>query len=816
MSLDFMKNIYFSLLLLIILSGCKNNSNTTSLYDSIPNNSSVIFHINDKESLTSNLKNNSLLDDLVQTKNYNRLSDKLAALDYVNTTDRIVLSVIKDDNDSLQFTFATKYIPNIFNLDSLQNHKSEAFKINEHNAQKITYRNESLYAVIKDSIAFAASTQPLLEAILKPAKKNAHLDKIIKATNTDKSFSMILNHQELQAPTSLIPSDSLFASRFTHYSGFDTEISQDHILLNGITMANDSTNSLINIFKNTIPQDTQIAQITPSNCDYVTSFTFDSFTTFKANLDRYNKTTTPTKNPSLFENIVEVGVITENDNTAVVLNSIDVIATKDALISSQTAVEDYRQVTIYEFDSPSLFSTTFSPLIGFENAAYYCTIDQFFVFSNSIENLQNIIANYQNKTTLSDRDYFNDVVSNFSDQSSLLQLATSSVLKSSLENGLGSKIKSDLKDYKLSGIQYIYDGNFAHVNAIIKKNKVKAERHAVTELLNIKLDHALLTTPQFVTNHRTKEKEIVVQDIKNKLYLISNTGNILWKKQLKGPVLGRIEQIDTYKNGRLQLAFATPNHVYVIARDGKDVDNFPMAFKDKITQPLSVFDYDKNKKYRLFVTQGAHVLLYNASGKTVKGFQFKKANGLINQQPQHIRLGNKDYILVKTDEELHILSRRGTPRVSPKTKVKFSDQGIYEYNNTFTTTTQDGKLVSIDQKGGVSIKNLGLNTKVALTTTTKTLAAQSENKLMIKNNLLELDFGNYTAPEIFYINNKIYVSVTDLQAQKVLLFDSQGKSIDNFPVYGNSPIDLDNIDKDNKLEFITKGENNSILLYEIN
>ena len=38
----------------------------------------------------------------------------------------------------------------------------------------------------------------------------------------------------------------------------------------------------------------------------------------------------------------------------------------------------------------------------------------------------------------------------------------------------------------------------------------------------------------------------------------------------------------------------------------------------------------------------------------------------------------------------------------------------------------------------------------------------------------------------------------------------------NFPVYGNSAITLDNIDSDRDLEFVAKGENNSIILYQIN
>ena len=48
-------------------------------------------------------------------------------------------------------------------------------------------------------------------------------------------------------------------------------------------------------------------------------------------------------------------------------------------------------------------------------------------------------------------------------------------------------------------------------------------------------------------NHLTKKKEIVVQDYNNVLYLISSDGKILWKKQLLGPVQGKIKQVDIFK-----------------------------------------------------------------------------------------------------------------------------------------------------------------------------------------------------------------------------------------------------------------------------
>jgi hypothetical protein len=60
------------------------------------------------------------------------------------------------------------------------------------------------------------------------------------------------------------------------------------------------------------------------------------------------------------------------------------------------------------------------------------------------------------------------------------------------------------------------------------------------------------------------------------------------------------------------------------------------------------------------------------------------------------------------------------------------------------------------------------------------------------------------------------VTITDLQTHKVYIFNSNATLIPNFPVYGNSAIMMDNIDSDRDLEFVTKGDKNSIILYQIN
>ena len=136
--------------------------------------------------------------------------------------------------------------------------------------------------------------------------------------------------------------------------------------------------------------------------------------------------------------------------------------------------------------------------------------------------------------------------------------------------------------------------------------------------------------------------------------------------------------------------------------------------------------------------------------------------------------------------------------------------------NRFTTTNTKGDLIQIDLNGRGASQNIGLESLHTIDATSKSLVTLSENKLGIKRNTIELDFGNYSLPKIFYINDKIYVTLTDLQTQKIYMFDSQAKPISNFPVYGNSTVDFANIDADRNLEFVTKGESNSIIVYEKN
>ena len=140
-----MKNLSFTIVFFILLVSCNTNSNkNASEYDFIPEEASIIVIINDTESLETNLKNNGFINGLSKSSMYKNASKKLNHLALINTEHPIIISFLNDKNDSLQFTITTKQVPNIFETDSLSNHKIETLQIANTTAKKITFNKEKI------------------------------------------------------------------------------------------------------------------------------------------------------------------------------------------------------------------------------------------------------------------------------------------------------------------------------------------------------------------------------------------------------------------------------------------------------------------------------------------------------------------------------------------------------------------------------------------------------------------------------------------------------------------------------------------------
>ncbi len=780
------------------------------LTDFIPENTLVVFKIEDFETLKSDLSNSSLVSKF-DTKSPYTFFYETSIFNYLKPNSSSLICVSNKVNPV--YTFIGRPNKNLFNTDSIPNLSAEKTTYKEQSFQKVLINEQVIYTLLKDSIFVATNSEQNIKNLLDgKTEKTATFHKIFNVKNTQ-DFTAFFPINEIQIGQSLL-------FNFGSWAALDVEILPDALTASGVVLANDSVPQLISVFKGLQPQRNEIAKITPVDALEIISFTFDDFELFQSNLQQFKGVKNINNEESLlFEAISEVSKISLSEGNAIIIKSIDPDLTFDALENFQTANESFKNVLIYDFNNPELFSNQFITFTNKTNPKFVFRLDDFFVFSENEEVSQHIINSYLGNNCLSETSYYKETLSQISDESSLLIIKLngnySEAISSLLKTEMG---KISFKEYPLAVLQFSYDRDFAHINFVTKEasstKKTSSLTGKVSQIASIKLENELLSDPVFFSNHRTGGKDIVIQDVKNQLHFISSNGKTLWTKKLKSPIIGKIKEVDLLRNGKKQLAFVTQHYFYILDRTGRNVSPFPIKFNDDITQPLSVFDYDNNRKYRFIVTQGKEVLMLNSKGKTVKGFKFKKTKSDIVFSPQHFRIQGKDYIVIaEKNGRLNLLSRVGKPRVSISKTFNFSSNPITIESKKIVVITKDNTKNSIGTDGKITVIKLKVSS-YQFRVKEKTKVTLDDNLMRINGILVELPFGIYTAPEIYTVNRKTYISITETQENKVYIYSKTGKLLSGFPVFGTSKATLSDAFKNGKTAILVKGGLKSILLYK--
>mgnify|MGYP007000208671 CR=1 len=95
--------------------------------------------------------------------------------------------------------------------------------------------------------------------------------------------------------------------------------------------------------------------------------------------------------------------------------------------------------------------------------------------------------------------------------------------------------------------------------------------------------------------------------------------------------------------GRLQLVFRTADRLYLLDRNGNEVKELSFEiYSSDIENPISIFDYEKNRNYRFLILEDNKIKMFDSSGKIVSGFKPNTFNSRIIKPPTHIRIDNKD------------------------------------------------------------------------------------------------------------------------------------------------------------------------------
>ena len=281
-------------------------------------------------------------------------------------------------------------------------------------------------------------------------------------------------------------------------------------------------------------------------------------------------------------------------------------------------------------------------------------------------------------------------------------------LKHSEELAANNKNKGEMLDNK--GEQINEEENITPNSSLQTPNLIN------TPSWSIALDAPAIINPQIVKNHYNGEDEIFIQDENNQIYLISNSGKILWKKSIDGTIIGNVHQVDMLKNNKLQMAFVTENKLYIVDRNGNNLKGYPKTLSKKAIVGLSVFDYDKNKNYRFMIpTADADILLLNMQGEVPSDWNYSSTAN-ITTPLQYFNVKGKDYIVTADKEKAVIVNRKGEKRVSPKGNTKGIETAFYAdavgNQDRFIAAGENGKILFIYTNGQVQeqqIKNFEKN-----------------------------------------------------------------------------------------------------------
>ncbi len=502
-------------------------------------------------------------------------------------------------------------------------------------------------------------------------------------------------------------------------------------------------------------------------------------------------------------------------------------------------IDDEITFTIYKFPFPSFPGIWLGKPFGMALAEYAAFYDNNLVFCNSEKGLQEYLHDMVLGATLAkDVDYlkFKQKITNHSninvylDVNYLLGLA-GEVFSSEIQKQI-ERNKQTLRKIKAVNWQVVHEKDIFFNSMVLSFQAEKREDAKTIWQSNIGTGFNF--KPQFTINYdNPSTREVILQDSQNRLLQITGEGRIRWAVPLSEPVLSEIFQVDLHKNGNLQYLFNTKSKLYLIDRNGNNVANFPVAFRSPATNGVNVFDYDNKRDYRYFVAcEDKKVYAFDAEGKLVNGWDFGQTDFPVTTPVQHFRVEGKDYIVFKDKSRIYIQDRKGKTRVN--VSAKFENLGnalVLNVNGVpkIVVTDKTGKVYYIYFNGKYNVKNVGEFSEDHFFTVDdlngngvpdfvfvdgKELTVVDENgkKLFTKkfNNPIK------SKPAIYSFSSSLKeIGIVDSTANRIYLFNPDGKLHEGFPMQGNSEFSIGKINALLGLNLIVGSEGGNLFNYKL-
>lgn len=751
---------------------------------------------------------------------------------------------------------------------------------------------EYFFAESKGIFLFSSNAIFVEEAIRQIQSENLMMQQQFKqlysTVSTSSSFNLFVNHKKLSILT-----DKLVAPGFrpivrsfanlADWSELDITLNPSEMLMNGFSSAGTTYDNYLNVLKNQEGERFHMAEVLPANTCFFVNFNLQDFSQFQRDYEAflkkqgsnfYNRETRLTaiernakrKLVPLFEEISDddftmaFGSVNQNEpsqNRFFVAKVKGQSLAREALLpvlesyaryagknfsDTKTSFRLQKDVSydIYEFPISDLAQVLFGQVFSGIDCNYLCFYDNYLVFADNVSALKNYVHDMVLLSTLDKDVHFKTFQEQMASRSSIYSYINLSrvfglsthYMNEESNRALTESEAAFRKFYGLGWQISASSGSYLN-NLYLRFDPVRKDDPQT--VWQSKLDSTIAIKPLLLDNHNDKlNKEVMVQDNKNNLYLINKEGVRLWKIKLSGHIIGDIYQVDYYRNGKLQYLFNTKNQLYLIDRNGNNTAKFPVTFRSPATNGVAVVDYDNNRNYRFFVAcENKNILAYDRDGKLITGFAFDKTDSEVTNTIRYFKVDGKDYLVAADRYKTYILDRQGNIRVKTSDNFEHSGNEIYlaKAGQPVLATTDTKGLVHLQyfdgKSGAVDLGKYGTDhwfvaddlngdgqTDFVLADANALTAYSDKGK-----KLMSYQFNSTISsrPNIYtFGNNSKKIGVVCHDESRVYLVNMDGKLYDGFPLQGNTDFSIGYLSRGNSyFNLLVGNDDNSFFNYKV-
>ena len=339
----------------------------------------------------------------------------------------------------------------------------------------------------------------------------------------------------------------------------------------------------------------------------------------------------------------------------------------------------------------------------------------------------------------------------------------------------------------------------------------------------------LIIKPKIIYSHLDNTPEVITQDEKNNIYHLSKEFNLIWSDSIER-INSEIYSIDYYKNNKKQILFSSKNKIYSYDRKGNPLTGFPIKNPSESNiEHLNVIDYDKSKRYRIITSHdNGEIYFLDKNGRKLDGWSPMKMKDQLVQEPLHVRVRGKDYIIILLKNgTLYLKNRKGAdyPGFPIKTNNDSNNKIKVEISNSpknsvIELLSDNGTLYKINFNGKIVLQRDQFRPekyskfKMIKDPSGKSslIFSYDENYIYLYDKRLSFDNINDLKFQYYDLNkNTKYFIITDPKTKKTIFLDKdlsyKLKSVDN-----ENKISLINYSKSIN---IYKSINNIISMIEI-